>query len=57
MEIRPHRIINRKKTKEIKVGNISVGGSSQISVYRLLNIQSFFLFPFEKITYNWEIHV
>ncbi len=57
MEVRPHRTINRKKTKEIKVGNISVGGSSQISVYRLLNIQSFFLFPFEKITYNWEIHV
>ena len=28
MEIRPHRTINRRKTKEIKVGNISVGGNS-----------------------------
>jgi len=37
MEIRPHRIINRKKTKEIKVGNISVGGDSQISVQSMTN--------------------
>ena len=37
MEIRPHRIINRKKTKEIKVGNISVGGNSQISVQSMTN--------------------
>ena len=27
MEIRPHRKIERKKTKTIKVGNISVGGT------------------------------
>ena len=26
MEIRPHRIIKRKITKEIQVGNIKVGG-------------------------------
>ena len=32
MEVRPHRIINRKKTKEIKVGNVPVGGKSKISV-------------------------
>ncbi len=37
MEVRPHRIINRKKTKEIKVGNISVGGKSQISVQSMTN--------------------
>tara|TARA_B100001175_G_scaffold126873_1_gene107951 strand:- start:414 stop:1508 length:1095 start_codon:yes stop_codon:yes gene_type:complete len=37
MEIRPHRIINRKKTKEIKVGSISVGGDSQISVQSMTN--------------------
>ena len=37
MEVRPHRTINRKKTKEIKVGNISVGGNSQISVQSMTN--------------------
>ena len=37
MEIRPHRIINRKKTKKIKVGNITVGGDSQISVQSMTN--------------------
>ena len=37
MEIRPHRIIKRKKTKEIKVGQISVGGNSQISVQSMTN--------------------
>ena len=37
MEVRPHRTISRKKTKEIKVGNISVGGDSQISVQSMTN--------------------
>ena len=37
MEIRPHRTINRKKTKVIKVGNISVGGDSMISVQSMTN--------------------
>ena len=37
MELRPHRIINRKKTKEIKVGKISVGGNSTISVQSMTN--------------------
>jgi (E)-4-hydroxy-3-methylbut-2-enyl-diphosphate synthase len=37
MEIRPHRIINRKKTKEIKVGEVSVGGKSQITVQSMTN--------------------
>ena len=37
MEIRPHRVINRKETKEIKVGNILVGGKSQISVQSMTN--------------------
>ncbi len=37
MELRPHRIINRKKTKKIKVGNIFVGGDSPISVQSMTN--------------------
>jgi (E)-4-hydroxy-3-methylbut-2-enyl-diphosphate synthase len=37
MEIRPHRKINRKLTKEIKVGKISVGGNSQISIQSMTN--------------------
>ena len=37
MEIRPHRIIKRKKTKEIKVGKVSVGGNSVISVQSMTN--------------------
>ena len=37
MEIRPHRIINRRKTKKIKVGNIYVGGDSPISVQSMTN--------------------
>jgi (E)-4-hydroxy-3-methylbut-2-enyl-diphosphate synthase len=37
MNVRPHRKINRKKTQEIKVGNISVGGNSQISVQSMTN--------------------
>ena len=37
MEIRPHRTIKRNKTKKIKVGNISVGGDSQITVQSMTN--------------------
>ncbi len=37
MEIRPHRIIKRRKTKKIKVGNIFVGGDSPISVQSMTN--------------------
>jgi len=37
MEIRPHRIINRKKTKKIMVGKVPVGGSSVISVQSMTN--------------------
>ncbi len=37
MQIRPHRIINRRKTKKIKVGNIFVGGDSPISVQSMTN--------------------
>ncbi len=37
MEIRPHRTIKRRKTKIIKVGKISVGGDSQISVQSMTN--------------------
>tara|TARA_Y100001958_G_C21210397_1_gene536179 strand:+ start:652 stop:1743 length:1092 start_codon:yes stop_codon:yes gene_type:complete len=37
MDLRPHRIINRKKTRVIKVGNVSVGGDSLISVQSMTN--------------------
>ena len=37
MEIRPHRIIKRKKTREIKVGKIPVGGNAVISVQSMTN--------------------
>ena len=37
MQIRPHRIIKRKKTREIKVGKISVGGNSKITVQSMTN--------------------
>ena len=37
MEIRPHRIIKRRKTKKIKLGNIFVGGDSPISVQSMTN--------------------
>ncbi len=37
MEIRPHRKIIRKNTKKIKVGNISVGGDSKITVQSMTN--------------------
>ena len=37
METRPHRIIKRKKTRKITVGNVNVGGDSQISVQSMTN--------------------
>ena len=37
MEIRPHRIIKRKITKKINVGNVSVGGDSPITVQSMTN--------------------
>ena len=37
MQIRPHRIIKRKITKEIQVGNIKVGGNAPISVQSMTN--------------------
>ena len=37
METRPHRIINRKKTKKIMVGKVPVGGDSVISVQSMTN--------------------
>jgi len=37
MEIRPHRIIKRKKTKLVKVGNVSVGNNSLITVQSMTN--------------------
>ena len=37
MEIRPHRIIKRKKTKKIKVGGVFVGGDAKITVQSMTN--------------------
>ncbi len=37
METRPHRIINRRTTRKIKVGTVSVGGDSKISVQSMTN--------------------
>tara|TARA_X000000950_G_scaffold11771_1_gene12754 strand:- start:804 stop:1889 length:1086 start_codon:yes stop_codon:yes gene_type:complete len=37
MEVRPHRKINRKVTKKIKVGNVKVGGDSPITVQSMTN--------------------
>ncbi len=37
MEVRPHRIINRRKTKTIKLGNVLVGGDSPISIQSMTN--------------------
>ncbi len=37
MEIRPHRLIKRKPTREIQVGNVKVGGNSKISVQSMTN--------------------
>ena len=37
MEVRPHRIIKRKKTKEIRVGKVKVGGGAPISVQSMTN--------------------
>ena len=37
MNIRPFREIKRRKTKEIKVGNVKVGGDNPISVQSMTN--------------------
>ena len=37
MNMRPFREINRRKTKEINVGNINVGGDNPISVQSMTN--------------------
>ena len=36
-EIRPFRKINRKRTKEISVGKIKVGGNNPITVQTMTN--------------------
>ena len=40
MEVRPHRTINRKKTKKITLGNVIVGGDSPITVQSMTNTPS-----------------
>ena len=37
MSVRPFRNIKRRKTKEIKVGNVKVGGDNPISVQSMTN--------------------
>ena len=37
MEVRPHSIIKRRITKKIKVGKLTVGGDSPISVQSMTN--------------------
>ena len=37
MEIRPHRKIKRRSTKKIKVGKVTVGGTSPITVQSMTN--------------------
>ena len=37
IQIRPHRIINRKRTRTVQVGKVSVGGNSLISVQSMTN--------------------
>ena len=37
MSLRPYREINKKKTKEIKVGTVKVGGNNSISVQSMTN--------------------
>ena len=37
MEVRPHRVIERKITKEIQVGSVKVGGKAPISVQSMTN--------------------
>ena len=37
MEIRPHRLIKRKRTKKISVGTVSVGGDAPITVQSMTN--------------------
>ena len=37
MEVRPHRLIKRRNTKKIKVGKLTVGGDSPISVQSMTN--------------------
>ena len=37
MEVRPHRVIKRRTTKQIQVGNVKVGGNAPISVQSMTN--------------------
>ena len=40
MNIRPFREIKRRKTKEINVGNVKIGGNNPISVQSMTNTQT-----------------
>ena len=39
-EIRPYRGINRRKSKQIFVGNVAVGGDAPISVQSMTNTRT-----------------
>ena len=36
-EVRPFRKINRKKTKEVRIGKIKIGGNNPITVQTMTN--------------------
>ena len=54
MEVRPHRKINRKKTREIKVGKITVGGNSSISVQSMTNTLTQILKQLSNKLIHWK---
>ena len=37
MSLRPYRDINKKKTKEIRVGDVKIGGTNPITVQSMTN--------------------
>ena len=37
MSLRPYRDINKRKTKEINVGDVKIGGSNPITVQSMTN--------------------
>ena len=48
MSIRPFRDIKRRKTKEIKVGKVKVGGNNSISVQSMTNMSCVHTFTFDR---------
>ena len=56
MQIRPHRIINRRKTRKIKLGKVFIGGDSPISVQSMTNtITSAAVSPINQVNQLQEV--